>query len=151
VTRYDRDDASDGQGGRHPLAGVPQEVLDAAVTMLTLGLEPAGSEEGPEMLVVDADDVEPVAHSVLLLALDTWLKLVDRAPLEDWARQARAMPSQDGNRSGLPGPDETGVEAAEAERCTCTGAADCRAGLHVHGCWADEDGFSCDEPGEHGR
>lgn len=33
-TRYDHPEASDGRGGPHPLAGVPQSVLDAATAAL---------------------------------------------------------------------------------------------------------------------
>lgn len=59
MTRYDAPPASDGAGGPHPLANVPQAALDAAVAALATGL-------------VELDDdhmIEPVAHAVLASAL----------------------------------------------------------------------------------
>ena len=63
-TRYDEPVASDGRGGPHPLAGIPQDVLDAA----TGELRAAGPVDRG-CLVIEADDIEPVAHAVLLAAL----------------------------------------------------------------------------------
>ena len=33
----------------------------------------------------------------------------------------------------------------------CTGARDCPAPLHVHGCWADHSGAACDDRSDHGH
>lgn len=42
------------------------------------------------------------------------------------------------------------VRAALAPTATdCTGAADCRSGVHEHGCFADIDGTACDDPSDH--
>lgn len=150
MTRYDRDDASDGQGGRHPLAGVPQEVLDASVLALTFAGEQRGNAVAgfESSMVYEADDLEPVAHSVLLSALDAWKRL---GGLGEWAADGRTMPSQDENRTGsslveLPDGEEL-VAVPPGEECT--GDYDCAASVHVHGCFADVDGASCDDPGEH--
>lgn len=40
------------------------------------------------------------------------------------------------------------VAAADVTEETCTGAHDCTAGVHIHGCFADTDG-PCDDPAEH--
>lgn len=31
----------------------------------------------------------------------------------------------------------------------CSGASDCSAGKHIHGCFADRDGANCDDPEDH--
>jgi len=59
MTIYDDPPASDGKGGSHPLAGIPQEVLDAAVEALTNARDFGGID-------VDDDDLQPIAHSVLI-------------------------------------------------------------------------------------
>lgn len=44
----------------------------------------------------------------------------------------------------------SGGKPSADKRCdgTCTGAADCRVPLHVHGCYADTRG-NCDDPEDH--
>lgn len=76
VTRYDGPEASDGRGGPHPLAGVPQEALDAAMKALTeatMVIQYAHNESIPDetdpMIVLDSDDIESVAHAVLASGL----------------------------------------------------------------------------------
>lgn len=62
-TQYETPTASDGEGGPHPLAGVPQEVLDAAYKELDEAYS-YGMFAKP-----DDDDIESVAHAVLLAAI----------------------------------------------------------------------------------
>jgi hypothetical protein len=63
MTYYDEPPASDGKGGPHPLAHVPQEALDAATNELKSSLALHGVES------MDEDEIESAAHSVLLVAL----------------------------------------------------------------------------------
>lgn len=63
MTRYDTPSASDGRGGSHPLAGVPQSALDAA--------EAALWDAGPRdnvYLHIDQSEVREVAHAILIAA-----------------------------------------------------------------------------------
>ena len=60
-TRYDHPDASDGHGGPHPLAGVPQSALDAATDSLTVALNYLDAD--------DPDAVRSVAEAVLMSGL----------------------------------------------------------------------------------
>lgn len=69
MTRYDAPSASDGHGGLHPLAGVPQAALDAA--------EQALWDAGPRDNVyihIDRDEVGLVAHAVLIAAIQAGLR-----------------------------------------------------------------------------
>jgi hypothetical protein len=52
----------------HPLRDVPQEVLDAAVRALDEYERGHGASGGS--LTIEADDIEPVAHAVLISVLD---------------------------------------------------------------------------------
>ena len=65
-TRYDEPTASDGYGGPHPLAGIPQEVLDAARRVLNEAKELGDLDEGRQ-------DTDPIADSVVM-ALLPWLR-----------------------------------------------------------------------------
>lgn len=68
MTRYDEPLASDGRGGPHPLAGVPQVALDAA----TKTLEDAVSDFQGIVWALDCrpdGDVRPVAEAVLAAGL----------------------------------------------------------------------------------
>lgn len=65
MTIYDEPPASDGKGGLHPLAGVPQEALDAAFEELRNALPLYDQDEGK----YEPDDVEAIAHAVLSAAL----------------------------------------------------------------------------------
>lgn len=67
MTRYDGPPASDGKGGPHPLAGVPQEALDAATEALNEGI--VKDDTYYAYLDNTPDYIESVAHSVLLSAL----------------------------------------------------------------------------------
>lgn len=67
-TRYDVPPASDGRGGPHPLAGVPQKALDAATAELRRSDAYAG---------IDSDDFEPVAHAVLMAGLNAMTDVTD--------------------------------------------------------------------------
>lgn len=40
--------------------------------------------------------------------------------------------------------------AEHRDRPACTGASDCPARLHEHGCHADGDGSACNDPDDHG-
>ena len=67
MTRYDEPSASDGKGGPHPLAGVPQEALDACVEELkSVGYTNASHQL---VLAIDDDEIEAVAHAILLAGL----------------------------------------------------------------------------------
>lgn len=66
ATHYDAPDASDGHGGPHPLAGVPDEALQAAQRALRDGLT-FDSRTG--FYVMEPDDVEPVADAIVAAAL----------------------------------------------------------------------------------
>lgn len=66
-TRYDNIKMNPITGlEKHPLAGVPQEILDAA----TKALEEAVCHTYDGFLALDTDDVEAVAHSVLAAVLE---------------------------------------------------------------------------------
>ncbi len=65
MTIYDVAPASDGRGGPHPLAGVPQAALDAAVKALA---EAENFDRRGDVLIAEGD-VEPVAHAILAAAL----------------------------------------------------------------------------------
>lgn len=74
MTIYDEPSATDGHGGPHPLAGVPQEALDAARKALEEACSeyelPNGSihAEPITLDVLDAD-FDEIAHSVLMSGL----------------------------------------------------------------------------------
>ena len=68
MTYYDQPPASDGHGGPHPLAGVPQEALDAAEDALLAALVPA--PHNTRVSEIDDEDVRPVAHAVLMAGLE---------------------------------------------------------------------------------
>jgi hypothetical protein len=59
MTRYDEPEASDGHGGPHPLAGVPQSALDAATDAFMAA----------DVWVVDPDHARPIAEAVLMAGL----------------------------------------------------------------------------------
>lgn len=79
-TRYDESAASDGHGGPHPLAGVPQEALDAVTKALTEATTLMDIGDYGEVRVLDSDDVEAVAHAILATGLAAM-----RRPDLDWA------------------------------------------------------------------
>lgn len=86
MTRYDEAPASDGRGGPHPLAGVPQRALDAAVTALR---DANVATRDPHYLVIDSTDVEAAAHAVLAAALEAqrWPPKVGEDPEYDRAER----------------------------------------------------------------
>ena len=51
----------------------------------------------------------------------------------------------------IPAPVDSGAigRLNEAERASCDGSGRCSASRHVHGCFADVDGSTCDDPGDH--
>lgn len=69
MTVYDDYPSSDGYGGPHPLAGVPQAILDAVTLELEncfwdFGVEPGGRQ-------MDRESLESIAHSILQTAIVT--------------------------------------------------------------------------------
>ncbi len=46
-------------------------------------------------------------------------------------------------------PTFLGIPAPSPEATRCTGDFDCPTATHTHGCYADQDGASCDDPGDH--
>lgn len=68
MTCYDEPPASDGRGGPHPLAGVPQSALDAATNELKSSLALHGLDNTDEVDTLDEDDIESMAHGILLAA-----------------------------------------------------------------------------------
>jgi hypothetical protein len=75
MTRYDEPEASNGKGGPHGLAGVPQSALDAATKALEgatydLTYKPSSSSSETDTVRALDTEVESVAHAVLLAALE---------------------------------------------------------------------------------
>ena len=56
MTRYDEPPASDGKGGPHPLAGVPQHILDAARNFM---------DDAADCGDIDPDMAHPLADAVV--------------------------------------------------------------------------------------
>lgn len=75
MTRYDGVIVHpDAGGGLHPLAGVPQEALDAAVGAFEAALTDRRTTNTFNPLYdyefgIDLDEIEPAAHAVLLAAI----------------------------------------------------------------------------------
>lgn len=81
-TVYDLPPSSDGRGGPHPLAGIPQEALDAATEELKNSANLHGFED-----YLDSDDIESIAHSILLVAVKVIAAFADEQTAEQVAAQ----------------------------------------------------------------
>ena len=84
MTQYDGPGATDGHGGPHRLAGIPQDVLDAATSELAACLDFYG-------IAADEDTTEEIAHSILLSAV---------VMAEDLARRRKRRPAPTPARRG---------------------------------------------------
>lgn len=91
MTRYDEPPASDGHGGPHPLAGVPQAALDAAATALTEALT---SDSASSYCLLDPAEVPAVAEAVLASALAAWVLPVDPSGDPDDNPLLRRIPDE---------------------------------------------------------
>jgi hypothetical protein len=74
-----------------------------------------------------------------------------REQREKWeARIAELLPLEKAERDAAEAAvrETTAERRAERERA-CNGSPTCSAGAHYHGCYADLDGDTCDEPQAH--
>lgn len=116
MTGYDEPPASDGHGGPHPLAGVPQAALDAATeALLAATTEVRRSPDDDAERVCYAEDVEPIAHAVLLAALEAIKQTPTGTRIADSDRIAREAEHVFDVRGWQPGTTE-GEQPADPER-----------------------------------
>lgn len=75
-----------------------------------------------------------------------WTRNHTMGSLKKWARSVGLLPARD-----LPqGRGGYGIDTGLKEPwLRCEGSGTCRARVHVHGCYGETEGSSCNEPEEH--